>query len=90
MAHRETQAIATYLKNGCLCVGQFVVERRDLDFGDDRGSEAHALARYERAQPIGSSCWMQARFTAAYHAAADKQAALREMRAALDRLKLAA
>ena len=90
MKLRETKAIASYLRNGSLWVGQFVVERDDLDFGDDRRNAAHGLARYVRVQPTRSAHWFQARFTPAHQAAADKHAALREMRAALERLKLAA
>jgi hypothetical protein len=90
MAHRETRQIATYLKNGVLWVGQFVVERDDLDFGDDRRDSAHGLSRYVRVRVSQSAHWMQARFTAAHHAAEEKHAALREMHAALERLKFAA
>ena len=90
MALRETRAIATYLRNGSLWVGQFVVEHDDLDFGDDRQSAANGLARYVRVQPARPAYWFQARFTPAHQDAADKHAALQEMHAALQRLKLAA
>jgi hypothetical protein len=90
MARRVTRAIATYLRNGSLWVGHFVIEREVLDFGDDRSSAANGLARYVRAQPARSAQWMQARFAPEHRAAEEKHAALREMRAALHRLKLAA
>jgi hypothetical protein len=90
MAHRETREIATCLRNGSLWVGHFIIERDELDFGDDRSSATNGLGRYVRAQPARPAHWMQARLAPAHQAAEEKHAALREMRAALDRLKLAA
>ena len=90
MAQRETRQVATYLRNGVLWVGQFVVERDDLDFGDDRRNGAQGLSRYVRVRAASTAHWMRARFTAAHHAAQEKHAALSEMRAALERLRLAA
>ena len=90
MALCETRAIATYLRNGSLWVGHFVVERDEVDFGDDRRGGMHGLARYARAAPVRPARWVQARFTTEHQAAVEKHAALREMRAALRRLKLAA
>ena len=89
MANRDTREIATYLQNGSLWVGHFLIEADALDFGDDR-SAGNGLARYVRAEPARSAYWMQARFTAVHQAAEETHAALREMRAALERLKLAA
>jgi hypothetical protein len=89
MANRDTREIATYVKNGSLWVGHFRIENDALDFGDDR-SGGNGLARYALAEPARSAHWMQAHFTAAHRTAEEKHAALREMRAALERLELAA
>jgi hypothetical protein len=90
MPRHETREIATCLRNGSLWVGRFVVEHDDLDFGDDRRDARQGLARYVRARPARSADWIQARLRPEHRAAEDKHAALREMRAALERLKWAA
>jgi hypothetical protein len=54
MAQHETREVATYLRNGSLWVGHFVVSSGELDFGDDRFDAAHGLASFVYASPASS------------------------------------
>ena len=51
MARHETREIASYLRNGSLWVGHYVVGDFELNFGDDRMDAAHGLGSVVYAEP---------------------------------------
>jgi hypothetical protein len=55
MASHEARRIASYLRNGSLWVGHFVIGDGELDFGDDRFDSMHGLAKVASAEPTSSS-----------------------------------
>ena len=50
MAQHETVEVASYLRDGSLWVGRFVVDGGGLDFGDDRIDSSHGLAKLANAE----------------------------------------
>jgi len=61
MAQHETREIASYLRNGSLWVGRFVVSGGELDFGDDRFDSTHGLASVECAESTANVADLQVR-----------------------------
>ena len=61
MAQHETREIASYLRNGSLWVGRFVVNGGELDFGDDRFDSMHGLANVECAESTANGTDLQVR-----------------------------
>lgn len=61
MAQQETREIASYLRNGSLWVGRFVVNGGELDFGDDRFDSTHGLASVECAESTANESDQQVR-----------------------------
>ena len=55
MVQHKTHEIASYLRNGSLWVGRFVVSSGDLYFGDDRFDATHGLASVVCAEPARSA-----------------------------------
>ena len=55
MARQETREIASYLRDGSLWVGHFVIGYGELNFGDDRFDAAHGLANLICAGPTTST-----------------------------------
>jgi hypothetical protein len=94
MALRETRKIGTYLRNGSLWVGTFVVGDGGLDFGDDRFDAAHGLANFVYAQPTRSTNephpHAQASSPSSIHPSGIGNAGVREADVAVKRFKLAA
>ena len=94
MARQETREIATYLRNGSLWVGHFVVGAGGLDFGDDRFDAAHGLAKLVRADPARSARdadpQVQTSKPPAAQAGGGKTASLTKSRTVIAQLKRAA
>src|SRR5262249_14243046 len=61
MAQHETREVASYLRNGSLWVGRFVVNGSELDFGDDRFDSTHGLANVECAENTANETDLQVR-----------------------------
>lgn len=74
MAQHETREIASYLRDGSLWVGHFVVSNGELNFGDDRMDAAHGLANLLCTRPTNST----------------KERGVAKFPAVVERLKLAA
>jgi len=55
MAQHETVEVASYLRDGSLWAGRFVVDGGGLDFGDDRSDSLHGLAMLASAGTTRSS-----------------------------------
>jgi hypothetical protein len=51
MPQHETREIASYLRNGSLWVGHFLVSEAELNFGDDRFDAANGLANFLQTDP---------------------------------------
>jgi hypothetical protein len=94
MAQHEMREIASYLRNGSLWVGHFVVSNGELDFGDDRFDAAHGLANFVCAEPTsstnGADPQVQAWNRSADQTGGDKTARVPNLGAMVERLKLAA
>jgi hypothetical protein len=94
MAQHATQQIASYLRDGSLWVGHFVISNGELNFGDDRFDAAHGLANVVCAEPTSSTAQadpqMQAWNQAANQTSASKTKRVAKLDAVVERLKLAA
>lgn len=55
MGQHESVEVASYLRDGSLWVGRFVVDGDGLDFGDDRADSLHGLAKLANAEMTRSS-----------------------------------
>ena len=90
MAQRETHEIATYLRNGSLWVGHFVLNNGELNFGDDRFDAAHGLANLVCAASTSSNWQVHAWNQSADQSGGGKAASVPKSEALVERLKLAA
>jgi hypothetical protein len=94
MAQHETREVASYLRNGSLWVGYFVMSNGELNFGDDRFDAAHGLANLVCAEatilPNGTDRQVQILNRAADQRAGGKTASDAKFDAVVERLKLAA
>jgi hypothetical protein len=94
MVQHKTHEIASYLRNGSLWVGRFVVSDGELNFGDDRFDAAHGLANFvyaEQTRPTNEAgLQLQAWGRSANEAGGGKTAEVLKMDAVGERLKSAA
>lgn len=94
MAQHETHEVASYLRNGSLWVGHFVLSNGELNFGDDRFDAAHGLANLVCAELTSwtneAEPQMQAWNRSASQTGEGKTASVPKLDAVVERLKLAA
>jgi len=90
MGQPEMREIASYLRNGSLWVGHFVVSNGDLNFGDDRFDAAHGLANLVSVAPASSNLQVHPWNRTADTTGRAKAAGLPKLDAVAEHFKLAA
>ena len=90
MAQYETREVASYLRDGSVWIGHFVVSEGDLNFGDDRFDSANGLANFLCDDPTNSINEVQAWSRLADRVPDAQNANGTHLNEVVERLKLAA
>jgi hypothetical protein len=94
MAQHETRQIASYLRNGSLWIGHFVLTNGQLNFGDDRFDAANGLANLACGDSASSTNEPDPRMQAWKRSAEQRKGGTTanepKLEAVVERLKLAA